>query len=79
MPVTTPAAPFYESGWFIALLAVLGSLVVLGVLGGLGYYVYTKMKSSAPAEAETQESNTMELQSSRRRIMYRSQAILNFI
>ena len=61
------------------MMAVPGSLVVLGVLGGLGYYVYTKMKASASAEAETQESNTMELQSSRRKILYRSQAILNFI
>ena len=63
-------------------MAAIGALAALGVLGGLGYYVYTRIKGSAPAEqpaeADTRDSNSMELRSSRRRILYGSRVILRF-
>lgn len=70
IPVTTTAMPFYQSGWFIALIAVIGSIITLGVIGGLGYYAYTKMKSTTPAEEERINSNTMEMRRDRPRNRY---------
>lgn len=70
-PATTPATPFYQSGWFIALMSVFGAFMVIGLLGGLGYYIYTKVKGSTSVVEETLDSNSMELHSGRRRMQTR--------
>ena len=56
--------PFYETGWFIAIFAVAGALMGFGLLGGIGYFVYTKWKESNALAENRQENSSMEMRSS---------------
>lgn len=59
--LTTTATPFYASGWFIAIFAVAGALIVIGLLSGIAYYVYTKWKASNATAESMQENTAMEM------------------